>query len=292
MNESYLRFDFSHFEKVKDEDLAEIERIVNQKIIEAVPLNLFEDVPIDEAKAMGAAALFGEKYGEKVRVVQFAGEFSTELCGGTHVGNTIEIRYFKMMSESSISAGIRSIEALTSDEAIAFLENRVDVLERLRRRLKNCPDPEKRVTDLLEENKKMQEKLERARQQALNELRDKLLNEAEPAGPHYMLVRQVEVNDGAELKQLAFELRKQMKETVIVLGALANGKPLLTVILTEDLGEKPELDAKAMVNDLAKSINGGGGGQPFYATAGGKKPEGLPEALARAKAFLTENISA
>jgi alanyl-tRNA synthetase len=282
VNEHILRFDFSHFQKMTDDELKRVEEICNEKIAAGVVKTELRDLPLAEAKALGAMALFGEKYGEHVRVIRFGADFSTELCGGTHVENTLQIRYFKITSESSISAGIRRMEAVTADGGLAYLEKQALSLDRIREILKQPQNVEKTVAELAEKNKELQARLDKLRGEQLTQLRDQLLGQTQAVGALKLLAKQVPTETADELKHLSFELRRQLKQTVIVLGAVMNDKPMLSVILSEDLQPAGGLDATKLVKDLAAEIQGGGGGQPFYATAGGKKTDGLQAALNKA----------
>ena len=280
----YLRFDFSHFAKVTEEELTQIETIVNTKIQEGLLLNEKRNVPIEEAKTMGAMMLFGEKYGEQVRVINFGKEFSTELCGGTHVGNTLEIQYFRLVSESSVAAGIRRIEALTGHQAIQFLNDKVKILVSLENLLKNPRDPEKALEELLKKSKDTEAQLSAILHQQLMQTRDELIQASESEGK--ILSRMVKVADADALKSLSFELRKMTKGKIIVLGAILQEKPLLSVIFSEDIHPDDNLNAVKIIKELSKEIAGGGGGQPFYATAGGKNPQGIEKAIAKAKEII------
>jgi alanyl-tRNA synthetase len=280
----YLRFDFSHFAKVTEEELTQIETIVNTKIQEGLLLNEKRNVPIEEAKTMGAMMLFGEKYGEQVRVINFGTEFSTELCGGTHVGNTLEIQYFRLVSESSVAAGIRRIEALTGHQAIQFLNDKVKILVSLENLLKNPRDPEKALEELLKKSKDTEAQLSAILHQQLMQTRDELIQASESEGK--ILSRMVKVADADALKSLSFELRKMTKGKIIVLGAILQEKPLLSVIFSEDIHPDDNLNAVKIIKELSKEIAGGGGGQPFYATAGGKNPQGIDKAIAKAKEIM------
>ena len=285
VNDENLRFDFSHFEKMTEEQMAEVERIVNEKIVAGIPLQEYRNIPIADAQSMGAMALFGEKYGEVVRVIRFGEDYSTELCGGTHVANTMEIRHFIIKSESSIAAGIRRIEAITSDEALTYLTAQAQKLETIKSLFKSNIEPEKQVADLLEKNKHLETKIEQFRNAELMSLRDHLLGQIKTVNGIKALVEKVNVESGDELKNLSFELRKMSQNTVFVLGSVIQDKPLLSVILSEDLSDSA-WDAKALVNEMAKEIKGGGGGQKFYATAGGKESAGLTKALQKATDLL------
>lgn len=271
----YLRFDFSHFAKISDEELLSIENRVNQKITQGIQLKENRSVAIEDAKNMGAMMLFGEKYGDQVRVIQFEEGFSTELCGGTHVQNTLEIRYFKILSESSAAAGIRRIEALTGDKAIAYLEDRNSKLRSLESLLKNPKDPEKALEELLIQQKETEKILEDIQHRQLMSLRDDLIQQAKSGGAELKAL--VQVANADALKTLSFELRKMTQGKTIILGALLQDKPMLSVILSEDIQPDDTRNASKIIRELSKAIQGGGGGQDFYATAGGKKAEGLKE---------------
>ena len=278
----YLRFDFSHFQKVTDQELAQIEALVNAHIADRVEGNIRAGVPIAEAKAMGAMALFGEKYGDTVRVVQFGPEYSTELCGGTHVQNTLEIRLFKITTETAVAAGVRRIEAVTGSAALQWLEEQNTLLTRVRELLRQPKDVLKAVQGLLEEQKAMAARLELLQTAQLAQLKTELLTQAAevPGKPYRVLAAEVPPLNADALKSLSFELRKSLTNTVILLGTVNEGKPQLSLILTADLDAEPPFDASKAIRDLARHIQGGGGGQPFYATAGGKDAAGLPAALA------------
>ncbi len=286
VSEEVLRFDFSHFQKMTDEELAKVEAIVNEKIAAGIAKTELRDVPIAQAKQLGAMALFGEKYGEQVRVIQFDPQFSTELCGGTHVANTLAIRYFKILSESSISAGIRRIEAVSEGGALAYLETQNDTVSRLKALLKHPQNLEKTITDLAEQNRQLTQRLEKARGEQLAVLRQQLASKTKAVNGVQLLAEQVQVETADELKQLSYELRKTLQNAAIVLGAVVNDKPLISVMLTEDLVATGKWDATKLIRELAAEIQGGGGGQPFYATAGGKNAAGLSKALAKAEGLF------
>lgn len=285
VNDQLLRFDFSHFSKMTDDELARVEAIVNAKIVEGIELDERRDVPIAEAKALGAMALFGEKYGDKVRVIIFGSDYSIELCGGTHVKNTRDIRLFKLVSESSISAGVRRIEAVTSDGAVAYFENKVATLSRISELLKNPQDAVKALEQLLDHQKKQEKALERLQLAQVAQTKRGLLGKVRDLGSVQLLSEVVEVPGADALKSLSFELRKELKNTVIVLGTVSDEKPLLSVILTEDL-DQGAYNAGKLVGALAKEIGGGGGGQAFYASAGGKNPAGIGNAVALAESLV------
>jgi alanyl-tRNA synthetase len=287
VSEDILRFDFSHFQKLTDEEIAAVEEIVNARIVEGIALGERRNVPIAEAKTLGAMMLFGEKYGDAVRVITFDPKFSVELCGGVHVQNTSEIRLFKIKGEGSISTGVRRIEAVTSDGAVDYMEKKLSTLNGLLELLRNPQDPTKALESLLEANKKLEKDLQKLQAAAVGDLREGLVQRAKTLGGGLTLINEVvEVPSDKELKTLAFDLRKGMQNAVIVLGAIFNEKPMLNVVITEDLEKSGKVHAGNLVREIAKEIQGGGGGQPFFASAGGKDASGLGRAVAKAAELL------
>jgi alanyl-tRNA synthetase len=286
VSDKALRFDFSHFAKVSDEELAEVERMVNERVTAAIPLIEYREMPIDAAKRMGATALFGEKYGDLVRVVIFDQAFSVELCGGTHITNTSEIRLFKFVSEGSVAAGVRRVEALTAGHAYLYLDDKATRLDQVASLLKATGDPLKAVEDLVAKQKDLEKQLQQLNSEKISRLKDTLLTKLKPHQEIQLLCEQVPLDSADHLKQLSFELRQATSHALIVLGAEVDGKALLSVIMSEDLAQTKQYHAGNLVRELAKEVKGGGGGQPFYATAGGKDPEGLPRALAKVTALL------
>ncbi|MCK8494134.1 alanine--tRNA ligase [Spirosoma sp. RP8] len=282
-----LRFDFSHFSKVTDEQLAQIERIVNEKIREDIKLDEKRNVPIEDAKALGATALFGEKYGDFVRVITFDPNYSVELCGGTHVPATGHIGLFKFTGEGSVSTGVRRIEAKTSAGAEALVNEQMAVVTELKDLLKAPKDVVKAVQTLLEERSALQKQVEALQNEKVQQLKNQLLEKVETAGPgHARLVERVDVPSADALKQLAYDLKAKIDNLAVVLGADINGKPQLAVMLPDSLIQDRKLNAGQVVKELAKNIKGGGGGQPFFATAGGSDLSGLDAALAQGKELL------
>ncbi len=286
-----LRFDFSHFSKVTDEQLAQVEQIVNEKIREDIKLDEKRNVPIEQAKALGATALFGEKYGDFVRVITFDPTYSVELCGGTHVPATGHIGLFKFTGEGSVSTGIRRIEAKTSAGAEALVNEQMAVVSELKELLKAPKDVVKAVQTLLDERSALQKQVEALQQEKVQQLKNQLLTKietvngsAEPG--HSRLVEKVDVPNADALKQLAYDLKAKVDNLALVLGADINGKPQLAVMLPDSLITGRNMNAGQMVKELAKNIKGGGGGQPFFATAGGTDLSGLETALAQGKALL------
>ncbi len=276
-----LRFDFSHFGKVTDEEIAKVERIVNEKIRENIALGEDRNVPIDEAKSRGAMALFGEKYGDRVRVITFDPKFSVELCGGTHVPATGQIGLFKLTSEGSVATGVRRIEALTSEKAVELMEQQAATLETLRGLLKGSADLVKSVQSLLDEKAVLQKRVEVLETEKVQELKLTLLSKVSAQNSLNVLAERVDVPNAEALKTLAYELKAKVPNLALVLGAVVGGKPQLAVMVSENLVQERGLNAGQLVRELAKEIRGGGGGQPFFATAGGSDAGGLDRALAK-----------
>jgi len=281
-----LRFDFSHFQKVTAEELEQIETMVNEKIRENIALEEVRNMPIEAAKATGAMMLFGEKYGDTVRVITFGKDYSVELCGGTHVPATGKIGLFKIVSEGAVAAGIRRIEALTAENASNFVKAELAELEAVRAVFKNPKNTAQSVAALMEENRQLRKEVEKLMSEQAGSLKDELVAKAETLNDFRLLVAKVVLNDANAIKTLAYQLEKDLGDSVIVLGALVQDKPLLTVIISKGLVESRSLHAGNMVRELAKAIDGGGGGQAFFATAGGKNGAGLDAALGKVKELL------
>ena len=271
-----LRFDFSHFEKVTPEQLREVEHIVNEKIRQNIPLEEYRDCPIDEAREMGAIALFGEKYGDKVRVVKFGD--SVEFCGGCHAKATGQLGMVRITSESSIAAGIRRIEAITGKEVEAMCDMMQDFMTDLRTLLNNAPDLLTTVKKAIAENKQLQGQVDEFHAQKAKELKLKLIENAKEKNG-VKVISGVLPLDAQLVKDLVFQLRTQFPEALLVaIGCATNGKPTLTVSLSDDLVAEGK-NAGQLVREAAKLMQGGGGGQPHFATAGGKNPDGLSAAI-------------
>ena len=279
-----LRFDFSHFAKLTQEELTEVERIVNKRIYEKIPLQEHRNIPIQQALDAGAMALFGEKYGDKVRMIQF-GE-SRELCGGTHVKNTGDIWFFKIVSEGAVAAGVRRIEAITNAGALKHFLLQEKLLEEIKSSLKNPQDPIKSIVNLQEENARLHKELEQLKREQAKQLKGELKGEFVTISGVQCLTKRLDL-DMATLKDLAFMLGEEVKDAFILFGSTQeDGKALLLCYINKELAKNKGLDAGKIVRELGKYIQGGGGGQPFFATAGGKKPEGIQEALDKAKEYL------
>lgn len=278
-----LRFDFSHFEKVSDEQIRQVERLVNERIREDLPLQEKRECPIEEAKKMGAIALFGEKYGDKVRVVQFGK--SIEFCGGVHTSSTGRIGMFKVTSEGSVAAGIRRIEAITGvafEEAVYYME---DTLKEIRALFNNAKDLKATIEKFLSENSDMKKEIESFQAQKVEELKEKLLEKAHEVNG-IKVVKALLAISAQSAKDLAFKLLQAQPENLFVaLGTYEGEKPLLTVMISQDVVKDHNLNAGQMVREAGKLIQGGGGGQPHFATAGGKNKDGLSAALDKLVSF-------
>ena len=285
VDQNRLRFDFSHYQKVTEEELATIEKMVNEKIRANIALDERRDVPIDEAKAMGAMMLFGEKYGESVRVITFEEGFSQELCGGTHVPATGEIGLFKIVKEDSVAAGIRRIEAVTAAAAEDFVNEQLTELAELRRMLKSN-DLKKTVASLQEENKDLKRDVEKLLAAQASNLKADLKQRFEERDGMNFLAARIPLNDAGAVKDLAFQLEREVENAFVLLASPNGDKALLTLIINKDLVAAKDLNAGQMIRELAREIKGGGGGQPHFATAGGKDPNGLDNAVAKVREMV------
>ena len=292
VNDDYLRFDFSHFTKITDEELKQIETIVNKKIRENIALEERRNVPIQEATSLGAMALFGEKYGEFVRVITFDPNFSRELCGGTHVKSTGQIGLCKIISESAVAAGVRRIEAITADKASAYFDKELSTLNDLKKLLKNPKDVVKGLQTILDENSNLQKKMQVLLNEKVKGLRAELLTKVQEQNGLNFIAEIIELDSPEAIKNLAFELRTIIDNAFIVLGAELDGKAHLTVILSDNLVADKKMNASNIVRELAKEVQGGGGGQVFYATAGGTNPKGLENAIKKARELIKQMIIA
>ncbi len=276
----YLRFDFTHFSKIEESDLKHIEAGVNAKILANIALNEHNNLPLKKAKDLGAIMLFSEKYEDVVRMIQF--DSSKELCGGTHVEATGEIGIFKILSEASISSGIRRIEAITATNALNYLNDKQEMLERIGGLVKN-KDIYKGVEQLVSSNKQLEKQLKEFKKANVGGIKDELLKSAVEVNKIRFIAQEVDM-EADDMKNVSFALRKE-KNLAMILGAKVGGKALLTVMLSDDLVEKG-LSADSIIREIAKAINGGGGGQPFFATAGGTNVSGINHALEKAKEIL------
>ena len=280
---SSLRFDFSHFSKVSDEELAEVENFVNARIRESLPLIEKRAIPKDQALEEGAIALFGEKYGDLVRMIKFGD--SVELCGGTHVANTSDIWHFKIVSEGAVASGIRRIEAITSEAAKEYFESQAVSFSEIKEALKNAQDPVKAIQALQDENAQLKKQLEVLLKDKAKNMKADLAKELQEINGVQFLAKQVDLNpEGA--KDLAYELGNSYNNLFVVFATAHEGKPMLTCYISKEIVADKNLNAGQVVRELGKYIQGGGGGQPFFATAGGKNVDGIAEALTKAVDFV------
>jgi alanyl-tRNA synthetase len=285
-NDAVTRFDFSHFSKVTAEELQKVEDIVNEKIRQNIALDERRNVPIEDAMKLGATATFGEKYGDFVRVIIFDPAYSLELCGGSHVNSTGKIGLFKFISEGSVSAGVRRVEAITGIKALERMRDQEFTLTSLKDLLKGSNDVVASVIALIEEKTILQKKVDVLENEKLKNVRADLLQKIETINGIQVIAAKVAVPNADALKQLAYDLKTKMSNSFIVLGAEINEKPLLAVIIDEDLMKANGLHAGNIVKEAAKEMRGGGGGQPHFATAGGSDMNGLQKAIDKAKSFV------
>ena len=283
VHSKYLRFDFSHFAKLTVDELRKVENFVNARIDGHLELQENRNVPIKQAMEEGAMALFGEKYGDTVRTIRFGQ--SIELCGGTHVKNTADIWHFKIVSEGAVAAGIRRIEAITSDAVKDFYFTNNRMLFEIKDLLHNAQDPVKAVASLQDENTALKKQVEQLLKDKAKGLKNELISELEEVNGINFLATQVDL-DAAGIKDLAFEMGGQVDNLFLLLASENEGKALLSCYISKDLVASKDLNAGTIVRELGKYIQGGGGGQPFFATAGGKNPAGIPEALEKVKEYI------
>ena len=272
-----LRFDFSHFQKVSDEELRQVEQLVNQMIREDFPLDEHRDTPLEEAKALGAVAIFGEKYGDKVRVVRFGP--SCEFCGGIHATSTGRIGFFKIMSESSVAAGIRRIEALTGKACEDAIYAATDTMNDLKAMFNNTKDLKASIEKFISEHDELRKELERFQAQAVERTKEMLLSRIKEVNGVSVITAVLPIEPAAA-KDLVFKLREAVPQKLVaVIGSTAHNKPLLTVMFSDDMVKEHQLNAGQIIREAAKLIQGGGGGQPHYAQAGGKNIDGMNAAV-------------
>lgn len=289
VSDEYLRFDFSHFQKVTDAELEKVAALVNRQIMANYPLEERRGVPIAEAKKMGAMAIFGEKYGDLVRVVKF-GE-SVELCGGTHARATGQIGFFLVLAESSVSAGVRRIEAVTAVKAEEYVMNHFRMMKEMENMFKSNRSLLENIKGMLDENESLRKDVERFENEGLQIAKKALKNNCRTVRD-ICYISQVVNMSPAKAKDLAFQLKGECPNLILVLGGVFNGKPYLTVMINENLVKEYDLHAGQIVKDAAQEMKGGGGGQPFFATAGGSNPDGVEKAIARAEKLIGLKIQA
>ena len=283
VHSKYLRFDFSHFSKLTVEELRDVENFVNSRIEGKLELQEQRNIPMEKAIEEGAMALFGEKYGDTVRTVRFGQ--SVELCGGTHVKNTGDIWHFKIISEGAVAAGIRRIEAITNDAVKDFyFENNRAYFE-MKDLLNNVKEPVKALVNLQEENSDLKKQIENLLKEKAKNIKGDLKSEITEVNGVHFLAKKIDL-DASGIKDLCFELGSQFDNLFLLFGAENNGKAILSCYISKELVASKDLNAGTIVRELGKHIQGGGGGQPFFATAGGKNPDGLDNALNAAKSYI------
>ncbi len=283
VHSGYLRFDFSHFGKVTPEELKQVEDFVNARIREGIALEERRNIPYNKAIEEGALALFGEKYGDTVRAIKFGK--SMELCGGTHVANTKDIWHFIIKSESAVASGIRRIEAITGDAAKEYFIETEKNYKKIKEIVSNAQDPITGIIALQEENNTLKKQVQQFLKERTKQLKTEIKNSLQEVNGIKFLSQEVDL-DGGGLKDLSFELGAEVPNLFLILGSKHNGKALLSCYVSKDLVKSKNLNAGQIVRELGKYIQGGGGGQPFFATAGGKNTEGISEALNKAKDYL------
>lgn len=286
VNADILRFDISHFAKMTDEEIKQVEDIVNAKIRENIPLKEERNVPYQQALDSGVTALFGEKYGDFVRVITFDDQFSKELCGGTHVKATGQIGFFKIIGESAVAAGVRRIEAITGTKSAAVIREHFELVQHLKELLNNPKDFVAALGKVLDENGALKKEIEKSITEKSLALKSDLEAKIQQVGDINFLATIVDLPNAEAVKTLAYAIKGGVSNLFLVIGAEFDGKPSLTVVISDELAKEKGLNAGHIVRDLAKDIQGGGGGQPFYATAGGKHAAGLKIAIERAKEFI------
>ena len=284
VNPEHLRFDFSHFQKLTDEDISEIERKVNAKIRDNISINEHREIPIEKAQKMGAMALFGEKYGDLVRVIKFGD--SVELCGGTHVKATGQIGFFKITSESSVAAGIRRIEGITAYEAEKHINTQLHLLKNITGLMKSNKNIFTDIESLIDERNTLTKQVDNFAKGALKIVKTSLKESVREENGMNVIIKKIEVGKADALKDIAFQLKGEIDNLFMVLGTELDGKANIAIIISDNLVKERDLNAGKIIREIAKEIQGGGGGQPFFATAGGKNPDGIQNALDKAKEFI------
>ena len=290
VNDEYLRFDFSHFQKVTDEELHRVEKLVNSKIRENIQRKKARAIGIEQAKKAGAMMLFGEKYGDTVRMITFDENYSIELCGGCHVKATGDIGMFKLVSEGAVAAGIRRIECITGETAENYLRSEISLLNEIRDIFKNPKDLTQAIVSLQDSHKQLEKLLEEIRMKQAQGLKEGLMNQTELKNGVNILVKEIEMDNGKTLKNLIYELEDQIQPAVIGFGFIQDGKPQLMLLVSKSVSENHQIDAGKIIRNAASHIRGGGGGQKVFATAGGTLVEGLREALEVMKNEINEAI--
>lgn len=287
VSDEHLRFDFSHFQKVTEEELAEVAAIVNRLIRRNIPLQEYRSIPIAKAQDMGAIAIFGEKYGDLVRVIKYGD--SIELCGGTHVAATGQIGFFKILSESSVSAGVRRIEAITADKAEEFINTSFGLIREMERMFKSNKNVMECVKAVIDENEGLKKETEKFAKESLRLVKERLKNQKRVYGDVNLIIEQLLI-PAAQVKDIAFQLKGEMEKVIFIAGGVMEGKPHLTIMVSNNLVDEFGIHAGQIIREAAREIKGGGGGQPFFATAGGSNPDGIEKALETAEKMIMHKI--
>jgi alanyl-tRNA synthetase len=281
VNPERLRFDFAHFQKMTNEEIREVEMLVNKAIRNNSNLQEYRETPIAEAQSMGAKALFGEKYGDTVRVIQF-GE-SIELCGGTHIQATGNIGFFKIISEGAIAAGIRRIEGVTSDNAEAYIFSQIDTVSQVKELLKNPANVCKQLEAVTIENSTLRKQVETFERNQSQTVAAEILNDAKLQGATSIIIKEISASNAGILKDITFGVKEKLASHIVVLAANIDQKAHLAIAVSQDVIDNNKVTAPDLIKIASKEIEGGGGGQAFFATAGGKNPQGISKALAAIK---------
>ncbi len=284
VHHDHLRFDFSHFSKLTEKEITEIEILVNGKIRKNIFRDENREIPLSDAKRQGAISLFGEKYGDMVRTIRF--DTSIELCGGIHVDATGNIGLFKIISESAIAAGIRRIEAVTGPAAENYVNEQLNFLKVVKNLLKDTTDPVKSIKNLIEEKEKLTRQIDSFRKEQVISTRNILLNKVEKQGSINIIAQKVDIENSESLKELAYKLKSEIADLFLVLGSEIEGKAFIAVMISENLIKEKGLKANEVIKIISPLIQGGGGGQEFFATAGGKNPSGIEKAISSARELV------
>jgi alanyl-tRNA synthetase len=290
-NQDYLRFDFSHFAKMTNEELEKVEDLVNEKIRQNIPV-VIKELPKEEALKLGAMALFGEKYGDVVRVVIMDAGYSVELCGGTHVGATGELGLFKLLSESAVAAGVRRIEAVSGEMALNYLNDKLTELKQISEVLKNPKEVLKAIQQLQDENNTLKKEIDKFHQEKVELVKQQLRTRVTHRNGANLLIEKVEGVNADGLKKIQYDLKNEFDNLFFAAAVVTNDKPLISIIIAEELVKSKKLHAGNIIKEISKAIKGGGGGQPFYATAGGTDINGIDIALRQAEELFLVQTSA
>ncbi|HRH57269.1 MAG TPA: alanine--tRNA ligase-related protein, partial [Chitinophagales bacterium] len=289
-NSEYLRFDFSHFAKMTNEEIEKVENLVNEKIRRNIPV-VIKEMSKDDAMKLGAMALFGEKYGDVVRVVIMDEKYSIELCGGTHVGSTGELGLFKITSESAVAAGVRRVEAVCGELALKYTNEAIKQLNNVKDAFKGSKDVLKSIEQLQEENATLKKEIEKYQHEKVEIVKQQLRTKVTNRNDANVLFEKVDGVNADGLKKIQFDLKNEFDNFFFVATTVVNDKPLLSIIISEDLVKAKNLHAGNLVKELSKAIKGGGGGQPFYATAGGTDTNGIDTVLRQAEELFLVQTS-